>query len=223
MGPTKNRPSVTKFVKKLEDIPEISLPPALPRRAALSLAERGLVGQFKGLWPSPKTVQKWVERNWTASIDGKISIRFCGRGYYTFHFETKEDRDLIFGPYFMDTRGLYLNRWTPDFDPKMDIPNVFPVWVRLPHLPLHCWGDDSIKAIGNAVRKYIDRCEPKENMHACARICVEVDLGKGLPEANKIKVDQWTHIQQLDYEQIPFKCKVCHKYGHFANRCKKKK
>jgi len=30
---------------------------------ALSLAERGLVGQFTGLWPSPKTVQRWVERN----------------------------------------------------------------------------------------------------------------------------------------------------------------
>jgi len=168
-------------------------------------------------------VQKWVERNWSATIFGKISIRFCGRGYYTFHFETKEDRDLIFrnDPYFMDTRGLYLNRWTPNFDPEMDVPNVVPVWVRLSHLPLHCWGDDSVKAIENAVGKYIDRCEPKENMHAYTQICVEVDLGKGLPEAIKIKVDQWTHIQQLDYKKIPFKCKVCHEYGHFSNRCTK--
>ena len=60
-------------------------------------------------------------------------------------------------------------------------------------------------------------------MHACARICVEVILGKGLPESITIKVDQWTHIQQLDYEQIPFKCKVCHEYGHFDNRCSKLK
>lgn len=44
-------------------------------------------------------------------------------------------------------------------------------------------------------------------MHACVRICVEFDLGKGLPEDIKIKVDHWTHIQQLDYEQLPFKCK----------------
>lgn len=59
----RNRPSNNKFVKKLKDIPEISLPPTLPRRAAISLAERRLVGQFTGLWPSPKSVQKWVERN----------------------------------------------------------------------------------------------------------------------------------------------------------------
>lgn len=122
----------------------------------------------------------------------------------------------------MDSRGLYLNHWTPDFDPEMDVPSDVPVWVRLPYIPLHCWGDESIKTIGNTVGSYIDRCEPKDNMHACARICVEVDLRKGLPEAIKIKVDQWTHMQQLDSEQIPFKCKVCHEYGYFANRCLKK-
>lgn len=59
-------------------------------------------------------------------------------------------------------------------------------------------------------------------MHACARICLEVNLGKGLPEAVKINVDRWIHIQQLDYEQIPFKCKVCHEYCHCSNRCAKK-
>lgn len=121
----------------------------------------------------------------------------------------------------MDSRGLYLNKWTPDFDSELDIPNAVPVWVRLPHLPLHCWGDESVRAIGNDVGNYIDQSEPRDNMQACAHICVEVDLGRGLPEAIKLKVDDWMHIQQLDYEEIPFKCKVCHEYGHFANCCTK--
>ena len=95
----------------------------------------------------------------------------------------------------MDSREIYLNRWNLDFHPELDVPNVVPVWVRLPHLPLHYWGDDSVKAIGNAVWKYIDRSKPKENMHACRRICVEVDLEKGLSEAVKIKVGRWVHIQ----------------------------
>eukprot|EP00253_Pinus_taeda_P031855 PITA_31855 len=205
----RNMQTINKFLEKLEDIPEISLPLSLPCRAALSLAERGLVGQFTGIWPSTKSVQRWVERNWSSTINGKIAIRFYRRGYYTFNFETKEDKDLIFrnGPYFMDSKGLYLNHWTLDFNPEMDVLSAVPVWVRLPHLPLHCWGDESVKSIRNAVGKYIDRCKPKENMHACAKICVEVDLGKGLPEAIKIKIDQWMHIKQLDYEHIPFKCK----------------
>ena len=144
---SKIRPSASKFIKKLDEIPEVSLPPSLPRKAAISLAERGLVGQFTGFWPSPRSFQRWVERNWNSIVQGKIAIRFCGRGFYTFLFESKEDRNLIFrnGPYFMDSRGLYLNRWTPDFDPEMDVPNAVLVWVCFPHLPLHCWGYELVK------------------------------------------------------------------------------
>jgi hypothetical protein len=42
---------------------------------------------------------------------------FCGRGFYAFLFETKEDKDLIFrnGPYFFGSRGMFLNRWTLDY------------------------------------------------------------------------------------------------------------
>jgi len=40
----KIRPTASKFIKKLDEIPEVSLPPSLPRRAVVALAERGLVG-----------------------------------------------------------------------------------------------------------------------------------------------------------------------------------
>ena len=29
-------------------------------------------------------------------------------------------------------------------------------------------------------------------------------------------MDGWEHVQKVDYEQLPFKCKKCHKYGHFV-------
>jgi hypothetical protein len=46
-------------------------------------------------------------------------------------------------------------------------------------------------------------------------------LEVGLPESIQLKVTDWSHIQELDYEQLPFKCKYCHGYRHFA-QCKKK-
>lgn len=48
-----------------------------------------------------------------------VMQNFCGRGYFVFLFEKKEDRDLIFRsrPYFMGSRGMYLNRWSMAFDP----------------------------------------------------------------------------------------------------------
>ena len=63
--------------------------------------------------------------------------------------------------------------------------------------------------------------EPKGDQFTCARICVEVNLEKGLPEDIKLSLGEWCHIQELDYEQIPFKCLRCHAYGHFAKNCPK--
>jgi hypothetical protein len=156
-------------------------------------------------------------------IKHNVTSHFLGRGYFLFEFTSKEDKELIFrnGPYFMGPQGLYLNKWTLDFDPEEDIPSAVPVWVRLPNLPIHCWNWDSLKHIGDALGKFIDR-ENNKDQYDYARICVEVDLEVGLLEAIKINVGSWSHIQKLDYEQLSFKCWGCHEYGHFARYCPKK-
>ena len=48
-----------KFVKKV-DIPSVELPAERICHSMLNLAERGLIGQFTGLWPSPKAIEGWV-------------------------------------------------------------------------------------------------------------------------------------------------------------------
>jgi hypothetical protein len=201
----------------------VALPAEETCRSALNLAERGLIGQFTGLWPSPKVVDAWVQRNWSPLVKEGIRSHLVGRGFFVFVFDNIEDKNLIFrnGPYFMGPQGLYLNKWSPDFDPTQDVPSAVPVWVCLPHLPLHCWNPKSLESIGNTLGKYIDRAERKDQ-YSCARICVEVDLEVGLPEAIQLTVADWSHIQELDYEQLPFKCRYCHGYRHFARHCKKK-
>jgi hypothetical protein len=86
---------------------------------ALRLAENGLIGKFTGLWPSLWAMAQWLDLNWRKKIQGQMSSTFCGKGFYVFLFENKVDRDLIFksGPYFMGSRGMYLNKWMPDFSP----------------------------------------------------------------------------------------------------------
>ena len=67
----------------------------------------------------------------------------------------------------MGPQGLYLNKRTPNFDPNQDVPSAVPVWVRLPHLSLHCWILESLEAIGNTLGKYIDRAGRREQ-YTCA-------------------------------------------------------
>ena len=75
--------------------------------SVLNLAERGLIGQFTGLWPSPKAVDDWVKQNWTPLVKEGIKSHFVGKGSFVFVFDSVEDRSLIFrnGPYFMDPKG----------------------------------------------------------------------------------------------------------------------
>ena len=42
-------PSIPKFIKKMDVVPEIDLPVEQPIKIVLALVERGLVGQFMGL------------------------------------------------------------------------------------------------------------------------------------------------------------------------------
>jgi hypothetical protein len=91
------------FVKKLDSIPEIELPPDYPMKVVVSLFDRGLVRQFMGLWPSTRNTDSWIQRNWRPLIQNNVTCYAVGRGFYIFEFISKEDRDLIFinGPYFM--------------------------------------------------------------------------------------------------------------------------
>ena len=69
-----------------------------------------------------------------------------------------------------------------DFDPNADIPSVVPVWVCLPKLPLPYWGDGCLESIGIFLGKFLDKVSLNIQLLSCARICVEVDLEKGLPK-----------------------------------------
>ena len=93
--------------------------------------------------------------------------------------------------------------------------------MRLPNLPLHLWGKSTLADIGNKLGRYIDSADPKGSQYKCARICVEVNLEKGIPEALKLTLGDWSHTQELDYELIPLKFYFCHLYDHFAERCSK--
>ena len=115
----------------------------------------------------------------------------------------------------MGSRGLFLAPWTLGLIPDAEITTA-PVWVRLPNLPLHLWGKITLANINNKPGHYLDSADPKVNKLRCARICVEVNLEKGLSEALKLTLGDWSHIQELDYEQIPFKCNFFHVYGHFT-------
>lgn len=51
------------------------------------------------------------------------------------------------------------------------------------------------------------------------RICVEIDISKGLPDQINLKVGNFHWTQPLDYENTAFRCRHCHQMGHLQNAC----
>ena len=62
-----------KFVKRIEDVPKVALPSKETIWVILSLADRALIRQFTGLWPSPKTTDSWIQRNWRPLISKNVA------------------------------------------------------------------------------------------------------------------------------------------------------
>ena len=52
-----------------------------------------------------------------------------------------------------------------------------------------------------------------------SHICVEIDLSRPLPDAIEMCAGSYSWVQQLDYETLPFRCRLCQEYGHLQRRC----
>ena len=78
--------------------------------------------------------------------------------------------------------------------------------------------EQGLAMIGNSIGRHLGVAKDtmEVSMAVYARICVEMDLSQPLPIEMEIELAGLSWIQQLDYEALPFRCRVCHKHGHLA-------
>ncbi|KAH1253521.1 hypothetical protein GmHk_04G010152 [Glycine max] len=101
-------------------------------------------------------------------------------GYFMLRFKSHADMDAVLmkGPYTIRNMPLILQEWRPDFDLKKDMLSTIPIWVKLPKLALHLWGETSLNKIGSAIGipPVTDECTTHRLRVSYARILVEVDI-----------------------------------------------
>lgn len=111
-------------------------------------------------------------------------------------------------------------RWTTDF--RHDIESsLTPVWISLPHLPIHFFSKSPLYSIAQLVGKplRIDTSTAELNRPSLARVCVEVDLKSKLPNRVWIGCGEWGFWQEVCYEHLPKYCIYCSKKGHGITYC----
>ncbi|KAG5594739.1 hypothetical protein H5410_035971 [Solanum commersonii] len=110
-------------------------------------------------------------------------------GYNTMHrYISQTWADVVAPEIFMHEERYFI---TEDFDFDKEFPTKIPIWVKFPYLPMNCWGCDSLSRIASAIGipMFADECTTKQTRISFARMLVEVDVTKPLPEEiNKCQV-----------------------------------
>ncbi|CAO2813667.1 unnamed protein product [Amaranthus hypochondriacus] len=140
-------------------------------------------------------------------------------GYYIVKFSSDKECTEILngGPYFLNKAPMIVKKWNTEFDFNDEILRVIPVWIRLPSLPLHCWGVETLSRIVSAVGVPIlaDDCTAKQTKVSYARVLVEVDVTKEFVKEIKIRDNNGKEfVQKAIPEWKPYYCRFCHKLGH---------
>lgn len=92
-----------------------------------------------------------------------------------------------------------------------------PVWVRIRSLPPHLWSMDVFHSIDNKLGIYLDADMSFQvtEMRTFAYILVKLDLREGFSHLI-LNFRGSKFNQQVDYEDLPFRCRLCHSLGHFV-------
>ena len=137
-------------------------------------------------------------------------------------FKKEEDlRQILNKSWAIEHSPVLLKPWHPLFDASRERVDKIPIWVRLPALPLHFWGPVHFRRIGDILGTYLDADFSYLETHEkkMARIMVNINIREGLAETINLDWGPTVISQILDYENIPFRCRRCHKYGHPASDC----
>ena len=112
-------------------------------------------------------------------------------------------------------------KWTPDFSVEEE-PSIVPVWISIPNLPVYYYEPSYLYSIGGLIGKPLkmDAATQSLSRPSVARICVEVDLLKELPQRIRLGKKEKGFWRDVVYENLPSYCDNCCKLGHARHQCR---
>ncbi|KAH9318671.1 hypothetical protein KI387_020440, partial [Taxus chinensis] len=115
--------------------------------------------------------------------------------------------------------------WYPSFDPLKESFDTYPIWVRLPGLPLQLWNRSCLIAIGDTLGSCVavDDKTSIQTHTTYARILVDLDTSKCLPAEINLQIGARLWVQRIDYERLAFRCRRCFQTGHVTDGCEHSK
>ena len=176
-----------------------------------------LIAYVVGECPGYNVMNRYIKMNWSKA--GQSTLYLHEEGYFIVKFQNLDDMNEILysGPYTINNRPIILKQWSPDFDFGKEFLAEIPLWVNFPKLPLNCWGFGSLSRIASAigVPLFADECTTKQTRISYARMLIEVDVTKAIPQQITVADPSGrTFVQEVVMEWKPQYCDKCQKIGH---------
>lgn len=147
-----------------------------------------------------------------------------GKGFYNLDMKTMDAQSRVFvrGTLFLKPGVLRISRWVPNFNPYTQKLTNSQVWIRIFGLSLEYWRPsllfDISKGVGMPLR--IDDKTLKKELGIYARILVDIDFARDLPEKILVQHNDNEFFVNVEYECLPMFCKHCGGIGHCASECR---
>ncbi|XP_028553465.1 uncharacterized protein LOC114580364 [Dendrobium catenatum] len=145
----------------------------------------------------PTHVVAWeIRRQW--KLFGNFHFTTLGKGWFLCSFESNEMMDgvLLGGPWFVNGYIVGMEKWSLQFSTLSLKGLTSPIWIRMPHLPLHCWDEVNVARIASSIGKPL----------TMDGVWVESIYGK--------------LFQRFGYEKVSTLCYGCGMVGHLKDDCK---
>ncbi|XP_057770976.1 uncharacterized protein LOC130990761 [Salvia miltiorrhiza] len=136
---------------------------------------------------------------------------------------TSTRSSLIFEPWRLRSGILFLQAWTPNFNPHKLDSSLAQVWVRIFNLPHELWHPEVITGIARQVGTplLIDGLSARASVGNFARILVEINVALEHPSFLDVQCDENTYEIEFRYEDMPTFCCVFSSFGHSTDNCRK--
>ncbi|GKE15675.1 RNA-directed DNA polymerase, eukaryota, reverse transcriptase zinc-binding domain protein [Tanacetum coccineum] len=157
---------------------------------------------------------------------------------FLFKFRNEEGMNQVLenGPWMVNNKPLFIQKWNTGVIMDNKEPKVIPLWVKLYSVPIEAWTVNGISAIASSLGKplIMDKtttriCNEGKERIRYARVLVEMQADKEFQREIKIcyrsslsdNKERDSLVCGVEYHGKPPVCGICKIFGHSENKCGK--
>ncbi|GLJ46396.1 hypothetical protein SUGI_0977840 [Cryptomeria japonica] len=176
-----------------------------------------IIARFVGPKFPRNTIRSWIIENW-----GKhVMVKFLPKNFFVAIFKDEAERDKTLGleNWFLDNHPLYLQPWTPNFDPTPLAIYDKPVWIRLYSLPIEYWNESCLEKIGKTLGSLLEFDEDiiENDLYTYAKM--KIVVVKMIPSSVFLFIANERWEQQIKVEKEIISCARCGSKMHNMDWC----